>query len=201
MMLNSPPILELGEKLHIITRRNFSDDLRRHFVGEITALSPIAMRLKGYTFVFNPTSLEYRRRDDLRTRVFAIADAQLIINVLPPEVRIERLQYRIPDGQLVLMDGAGYSLDINEFNATHKGLGAGKTPAASLPAMNCSIAQLFRYGAVICGIVSRPRKQSSLETFRTWIMLRGQLQSTYRIIWTRTRPVLPLEGDRGLSHV
>ena len=118
-MTETGSVLEVGEKLHIMTRRNFPDDLRRHFVGEVVAISGNAMRVEGYAFVFNPTSLEYKRREELRTRIFAIADTQLIINVMPQAVKIDRLRYATPDGRLVVTDGVSFSLDINEFNATH----------------------------------------------------------------------------------
>ena len=37
------------------------------------------------------------------------------MNVLPESVRLEVLHYAFEGGRLVLTDGAGYSLDINEF--------------------------------------------------------------------------------------
>ena len=108
-------IIEVGEKIHVITRRNFTDDLRRHFVGVVQAIAGDTVRLQGYTFVFNPNALEYRRRPELRTRIFGLADSQLIVNVLPNEVKIESFQYVKWDGRLVVTDGSAFSLDINEF--------------------------------------------------------------------------------------
>ena len=113
------PVLEIGEKLHIITRRNFADDLRRHFAGTVRAVDDGNMRIQGYTFVFNLSAMEYRRRPEVRTRIFPIGDGQLIINVLPADVVVEQLQYRKVDDRLVVTDGLKFSLDVNEFGVAN----------------------------------------------------------------------------------
>jgi hypothetical protein len=42
-------LAKLGEVIHVIERRIFSGDVRRHFVGEIEACSNSALRVKGST--------------------------------------------------------------------------------------------------------------------------------------------------------
>lgn len=108
-----------GQKLHIITRRNFADDLRRHFAGTIEAVDGTAVRVHGYTFVFSPNALEYRRRPEVRTRIFDLGDAQLIVNVVPSDVEIAELEYRTVDDRLVITDRKRFRLDVNEFGASH----------------------------------------------------------------------------------
>ena len=110
-------VIEAGEKVHIITRRTYKEDLRRHFAGVVLAVSDIAMRVQGYVFVFNPATLEYKRRPEVRTRVFPIADSGLITIVLPPSVNIDRLHYHTYDNRLMITDGSGYTLDVNEFGS------------------------------------------------------------------------------------
>ena len=56
----SEHFIETGDKLHIITRRLFPDDLRRHFVGEVTRAIGHLCHLQGYVFVFNSGTNEYR---------------------------------------------------------------------------------------------------------------------------------------------
>ena len=111
-------LIEPTEKLHIITRRMFEGDLRRHFVGTVRACEGACARVQGYSFVFNPNALEYRRRPEVRTRIFGLMDAQLIVNVIPSETDLETLAYVIRDGRLVVTDGRKFSLDVNEFGAT-----------------------------------------------------------------------------------
>ncbi len=104
-----------GDKVHIITRRLFHDDLRRHFAGEVTGVSGELCEIQGYVFVFNSGANEYHKRPKMRTRLFSLADAGHIVNKLPREVDIASLEYRIVETNLVVTDMKTFSLDINEF--------------------------------------------------------------------------------------
>jgi hypothetical protein len=110
-------ILDVGEKIHFITRRLFVDDLRRHFAGVVQAVSEQQVRAEGYVFVFNAGTNEYLRRTPKRVRVFALSVGN-IINVIPSDVDIEGLQYQMVNGRLTIADGRRFALDINEFGAT-----------------------------------------------------------------------------------
>jgi hypothetical protein len=105
----------LGDKVHIITRRLFPEDLRRHFVGEVVGRTDDLFRLQGYAFVFNPGTGEYRRRQDLRNRIVSFSDAGHIVTKLPRDMNVDALEYKAVDGRLVVTDSRGFSLDINEF--------------------------------------------------------------------------------------
>jgi hypothetical protein len=111
----SNAVLAVGEKIHIISRRFFQDDPRRHFVGEVEAVSDGLARVRGYAFIFNSGRSEYEKRPDERVRVISLSDAGNLINVMPQDVSIEALRYEFTRGRLAVTDGAGYSLDINEF--------------------------------------------------------------------------------------
>ncbi|MCA9403422.1 MAG: hypothetical protein KC897_06550 [Candidatus Omnitrophica bacterium] len=109
-------ILEKGEKIHVITRRLFDGDLRRHFIGEVKAASDWAARVEGYVFVYDSGISQFARREELRTRIISISDFGQIINVIPSRVELQRLEYKFNAQQrLVLTDGADFHLDINEF--------------------------------------------------------------------------------------
>jgi hypothetical protein len=115
-------VLKEGEQLHVMTRRLFEGDLRRHFVGRVTSVSGVTARLSAYAFVFDATRNHYDRRPELRERVIGLADAGLVINVMPSEVALDRLEYRLDDHRhLVVTDGSAFSLNINEFSAEHQG--------------------------------------------------------------------------------
>jgi hypothetical protein len=108
-------VIELGDKLHIITRRLFHDDIRRHFAGEVTNRSSELYELQGYTFGFNSSSNQYSKRPELRTRIYSLGEAGYIVNKLPREIDIASLKYQVVEKRLVVTDLAGFSLDINEF--------------------------------------------------------------------------------------
>ena len=110
-------LLQPGEKIHVITRRCFEGDLRRHFVGQVVFATECAARVQGYAYVFYPGSNEYVRRPDLRERIIALSDAGNIINVIPQNVDLEELVYRPSEqNRLVVTDRKSFSLDINEFS-------------------------------------------------------------------------------------
>ncbi len=107
-------VVNVGDKLHIITRRNYAEDLHRHFAGTIEAVSEGHMRLHGYTFVIDQDAIDFRRGPELHNKIYPISSAQLIINVLPSHTIMDDLEYRRVDGRLTLVDGARLRLDVNE---------------------------------------------------------------------------------------
>jgi hypothetical protein len=111
-------ILDTGDKLHIMTRRLFEDDIRRHFVGEVKAVDHELVAVHGYTFIFNTGINEYRRLPEKRTRIFSVADAGNIVNKLPVETDVEKVGYRVLGDRLVVTDDQDLCLSINEFGTT-----------------------------------------------------------------------------------
>ena len=110
-------ILEPGTKLHVITRRTFEDDLRRHFAGEVMRATDMTAMIRGYTFVLSTTRNEFVRRPERRTRIMSLVDAGNIINVIPRDVDLESLAYIYgEDRRLMVTDGKDFRLDINEFS-------------------------------------------------------------------------------------
>jgi hypothetical protein len=109
-------ILHPGDKLHIVTRRLFENDLRRHFAGEVQNVTENAVRLRGYSFVFDGISNEFKRREDVRIRLFPLTDSGLIINLLPAEADIDKITYELsPENHMVVTDGKHFTLDLREF--------------------------------------------------------------------------------------
>lgn len=105
-----------GEKLHVMTRPLFERDVRRHFVGEVVTSKGGLVRLSGYVFVYEPERGQFIRRPDARVRILNLADPLQIVKVLPVQVVIEDLVYRLErDGSLVVTDGRQFKMDINEF--------------------------------------------------------------------------------------
>lgn len=107
--------LTIGEKVHVIERRRFDTDLRRHFMGVVEAVSDIAFRAVGFVFVYDPGSSSYTRLDAERRRVITLASDGFIINVAPPETDIDAVRYDDSSGRLVVTDGGVFRLDVNEF--------------------------------------------------------------------------------------
>jgi len=110
-------IIDIGEKVHIIERRYFPEDLRGHFIGEVTRCTENIIRVKGYTWVFDSVKAQFIKKPDEIERIIRLGE-RITVNVIPPEVNLSELNYVIihPKG-LVVTDGKKFSLDITEFTA------------------------------------------------------------------------------------
>jgi hypothetical protein len=115
----SDSVLAVGDKVHIMTRRLFADDIQPHFVGEVAAVSGSSFRARGYIFVFDSGTNSYLKHPALRTRLFSLPGAGYVINVMPQEVDLNSLKYRVVNRRLEVTDGAGFSLEINEFGQSN----------------------------------------------------------------------------------
>ena len=105
-----------GEKILVITRRLFDGDLRRHFVGEVQATSSAVARVQGYAFVFDETTKQFVRHDELRTRIIPLIDALLVVIVLPDGVSIEDIRYSWDaDNRRIITDENQFKMNISEF--------------------------------------------------------------------------------------
>jgi hypothetical protein len=112
-------VLAVGDKLHIITRRLFANDVHPHFVCEISAVEGATFRAEGYSFVFDSGTNSFIKHPVLRTRLFSLSDAGHIINVIPSAVDLNALEYHVAGGRLAISDGRGFSLEINEFGQSN----------------------------------------------------------------------------------
>ncbi len=109
-------VVTSGETVHVILRRLFDDDVRRHFAGVVENVTETAMRVTGYAFIFDESKGQFIRRNQIRTRLIPLGDAGLVIHVLPETVELENLGYgRGQSGQRVLTDGLGFEMNTNEF--------------------------------------------------------------------------------------
>ena len=112
-------MMEKGEKVFVITRRLFDGDRFRMFVGEIQAITDMAIKVCGYAFVHDEFTNEIVRREDLRTRIISLVDAINIIMAIPKEVILEHVQYEINNvNERVITDKDAFSMNLNEFGAS-----------------------------------------------------------------------------------
>ena len=109
-------ILSPGEKIHVIHRQRFEKDARRHFVGEVESYEHGIARAFGYVFVVDDLNKHmFVKRPDRRTKLIAISSGDVIVNVIPETVDLERVVYEIKDRSLRVTDGSDWSMDVKEF--------------------------------------------------------------------------------------
>ena len=110
--------LRTGELVLVITRRNFQQDLRRHFIGEVVECNNANVRIQGYVFVYDDINATFVKREDLRTRIISLVDAGYIINVLPSDVQLEDIFYMTDErNRRLISDGKLFKMNISEFGA------------------------------------------------------------------------------------
>jgi hypothetical protein len=109
-------ILKPGEHIHVIHRRRFEKDVRRHFVGTVEACEAGVARAGGYVFVVDELNEHlFAKRPDRRTKLIPLASGDVIVNVLPEDLDIEQVRYELDGRKLWVTDGNGWKMDVKEF--------------------------------------------------------------------------------------
>ena len=109
-------LLSPGEKIHVMHRRRFEKDVRRHFVGEVETDEQGVARASGYVFVIDDLSKHlFVKRPDRRTKFVPIGPGDVIVNVIPQTLDLERVAYELKDRSLLVTDGSAWSMDAKEF--------------------------------------------------------------------------------------
>lgn len=113
---NISKVLSIGDKIHIIHRQLFDGDTRRHFVGTVEACDGSLVRVRGYLFTLNPKTNEFIKHDpEPRTRIVALTADSLIINLLPPQVDIDKLTYMRTGNEITVTDGSEWHLGLSHL--------------------------------------------------------------------------------------
>jgi hypothetical protein len=109
-------IINPGEKIHVIHRQSFEGDARRHFVGVVEACEGALARVAGYLFALDIKTNQFVRRDSLRTRIVPLDSSGVIVNVLPEQVKIDKITYKYrPGGDILVTDGSDWHLDLTHL--------------------------------------------------------------------------------------
>lgn len=109
-------ILKPGEKIHVIIRRAFPQDIRRHFIGEVVDAAESVVRVEGYAYLYDTSTNLFVKKHYNQVRIFSLVDCGNIISILPRTVNLKKIAYRFTEkNRMVLTDGESLSMDVNEF--------------------------------------------------------------------------------------
>jgi hypothetical protein len=108
-------ILRSGEKIHVIHRRLYDKDPHRHFIGSVEAYEGGVARVVGHVYTVDTVKFQYVKRPELRTRLISIVSGDLLVNVIPPSVDLEKISYRQEKKGVRVSDGSDWHLDLSEF--------------------------------------------------------------------------------------
>ena len=116
MKESNATILSPGEKIHVMHRRRFEKDVRRHFVGEVEGYEQGVARASGYVFVIDDLSKHlFVKRPDRRTKLLPVLSGDVIVNVIPQTVAVESVAYELKHRSLIVTDGGDWAMDVKEF--------------------------------------------------------------------------------------
>jgi hypothetical protein len=109
-------VLMSGEKVHVIHRQLFDGDTRRHFVGTVESCDGALARVTGYLFAMDGKLNQFVKRDSLRTRIIPLVAPEVIVNVLPEHVEIDKITYaHRPGSDIAVSDGSTWHLDLTHL--------------------------------------------------------------------------------------
>lgn len=109
-------VLRSGEKVHVIHRRHYEKDQHRHFIGVVEAYEAGVARIVGNVFTVDTTKFQYIRRPETRTRIVSLIAGDVLVNVLPATVQLDKVIYKQEKKAVRVTDGSDWFLDISEFS-------------------------------------------------------------------------------------
>lgn len=107
-------ILKPGEKVHVIHRRYFEKETRRHFVGIVEGYQDGVARVTGYVFGLDRVKFTFVKRPELRTRIISLSSGDVLVNVIPDSVNVEAIDYKMVKKNLRVTDGSEWYIDLSE---------------------------------------------------------------------------------------
>ena len=110
-------ILSKGEKVHVLIRREYEEDIRLRFVGEVVEATDTVVRLRGYAFVFDTDIAKFVRSGEQMERIVSLVDSGNIIHIIPKEIKLEELHFVDERNRNVLTDGKSFSMTTDAFGA------------------------------------------------------------------------------------
>ena len=104
----------------IVSRGLYPGDVRRHFVGIVTDVSEVAVRVRGWVFLHDEQTTHFVRRPEEREAIFSLAHTATLIYVLPQDAALQditydRIGYEDKRCHRFLSDGRDFGWEVSEF--------------------------------------------------------------------------------------
>lgn len=107
-------LFNTGDKVHVLVRRNFDGDVRRHLIGMVERSSEHAILVQGRKAVYDNSSANYDILSEINSQVVSLVDSGVIITHIPEHVKLDELYYQYNPGMTVITDGKEWTLRITE---------------------------------------------------------------------------------------
>jgi hypothetical protein len=111
-------ILQQGEKVHIIHRRHYEKDHHRHFIGVVDGYEQGVARVTGHVYTVDPVKFTFVKREESRTRLVSITSGDVLVNIIPKNVSLDKIVYKQVRKAVRVTDGSDWHLDLSEYTWT-----------------------------------------------------------------------------------
>jgi hypothetical protein len=103
-------MLKQNNNILLIHNPHFEGDISRFFIAKVMDLQNNLVKAKGQTWIKNPKTGQFLKKEDERTKIFSIGSAQTILYLLPDTVKMELMEI------MVTKNGATFITDTSNFN-------------------------------------------------------------------------------------
>jgi len=107
-------ILRPDEKIHVIHRRLFSEEARRHFIGTVEGYEDGIIRSSGHLFTVDRAKFSYVKHPEKRTHLISVASGDVLVNIIPPEIDLEKIEYKTKGKFVTVTDGEKWCMELSE---------------------------------------------------------------------------------------
>jgi hypothetical protein len=107
-------LLNPGEKIHVVHRRQLDTEPHRHFVGVVDQYAGGVIRMTGHLYVVDKSTFQFVKRPEVRTRVVSVVSGEIIVNILPAGTDLEKIVYKLEGAAVRVTDGTDWHLDLSE---------------------------------------------------------------------------------------
>jgi hypothetical protein len=108
-------VLKQGEKVHVIHRRLYEKDHHRHFIGVVDDYDQGVARVTGHVYTVDTVKFAFMKRPEVRTRLLSIVSGEVLVNIIPAKVNLEKITYKQERKAVRVSDGSDWHLDLSEF--------------------------------------------------------------------------------------
>lgn len=108
-------ILKTGEKVHIIHRRLYEKDNHRHFIGVVDSYEMGVARITGHVYTVDTIKFNFVKRPEVRTRLVSVVSGDVLFNIIPAKVNLEKITYKQERKAVRVTDGSDWHLDLSEY--------------------------------------------------------------------------------------
>ena len=89
-------ILKPGEKIHVVHRRYFENEARRHFIGVVEEYDAVGLaRVAGHVYTVDRSKYTFVRRPEKRIRIISLVSGNALVNVIPDFVDLDKIIYHL----------------------------------------------------------------------------------------------------------